>query len=296
MSDAGARAAGLPSVSVIVPHFHDLESLRRCLEALRSQDYPAERLEIIVGDNASPEGEAAVAEVVGPNGKLVVVTQRGAGPARNGAAAHATGEVLAFTDCDCVPEPNWISEGVAALANSDLVGGQVRVLVEDIARLTPAEAFEVEFAFDNEGYVKRKGFTVTANLLCPRGVFQRVGGFATGVSEDLEWSHRATAAGFRLAYAPGAVVGHPARRTWGELRSKWERLNREAHQIYMRQPGGAVRWLLRTCLLPASAAIHAPRVLLSRKLSTWRDKAGALRVLIRLRLWRTVDALWLSVR
>ncbi|RYD48305.1 MAG: glycosyltransferase [Verrucomicrobiaceae bacterium] len=281
---------------MIVPHYHDPDALGRCLVALRLQDYPSDRLEIIVGDNASPEGEAAIAELLGAGVKLVVVTARGAGPARNGAAIHAVGEVLAFTDCDCVPEPGWLREGVAALAQSDIVGGRVRVLVESQARMTATEAFEVEFAFDNEGYVKRKGFTVTANLFCSRALFERVGGFATGVSEDLEWSHRATAAGYSLAYAPGAVVGHPARRNWDELHRKWLRLNREAHQLYAYRRGGAARWFLRSCLLPTSIVIHAPRVLLSSKLETWRDRVGALGILIRLRLWRTVDALQLALR
>ncbi len=51
------------------------------------------------------------------------------------------------------------------------------VLAPDPARPTPAEAFELVFAFDNESYVRKKGFTVSANLFCTRAVFDRVGGF-----------------------------------------------------------------------------------------------------------------------
>ena len=214
-----ADAAG-PRVSVVVPHYHDLEGLHRCLKALEDQTFPRDRFEIIVADNGSPEGETAVAEVIAGRARLVTVAERGAGPARNGGVGRARGAVLAFTDSDCIPAPGWLSAGVAALERHDFVGGRMAVLVSDARRPTPTEAFELVFAFDNETYVTRKGFTVSANLFCSRDVFDRVGGFRNGVAEDLDWCLRARAAGFSLGYAAEAVVGHPARRNWPELRRK----------------------------------------------------------------------------
>ena len=64
-----------------------------------------------------------------------------------------------------------------------------------------AEAFECVFAFDNRAYVLDKGFTVTANLFCSRALFEDVGPFLTGVSEDLEWCMRARSKGYRIGYA-----------------------------------------------------------------------------------------------
>src|SRR5436189_258200 len=80
-----------------------------------------------------------------------------------------------------------LRRGLEALAQADFVGGRMQVLVEDPARPRPAEAFEAVFAFDNRRYVEEMGFTVTANLFCPRAVFDAVGGFGVGMSEDLEW-------------------------------------------------------------------------------------------------------------
>lgn len=288
--------SGAPEVSVVVPHFHDLGSLALCIEALGRQTFPADAFEIIVADNASPEGEAAVAAVLGGKARLVNVTERGAGPARNGAVAHARGRILAFTDCDCQPEAEWLEKGVGALREFDFVGGQMKVLVDDPRNMTSAEAFEAEFAFNNEAYVRQKGFTVTANLFCPHEVFDRVGGFRVGVSEDFDWSQRARSLGFRLGYAEMAVVGHPARRSWPELQRKWRRLNAETYAIYAAAAGGKLRWLLRSCALPISALVHTPRVLVSAKLHTLRDKRSALGMLYRLRLWRFWDALLLAAR
>jgi GT2 family glycosyltransferase len=282
--------AGGPKVSVIVPHYRDLARLDRCLAALGAQTYPQDQFEVIVADNASPEGEAAVAAAIAGRARLVTVSEKGAGLARNGGVAAARGDLLAFTDADCLPDPGWLAAGIARLADADVVGGRMQVLVGDPARPTPVEAFEVVFAFDNEHYVRRLGFTVTANLFCPRSVFERVGGFRVGVSEDLEWSRRATDAGFRLAYAPDALVGHPARRTWPELVGKWRRINSETYGLSIGQPGRAMRWLARGALMPLSAVAHTPRVLGSDKLATFGQKWGALGILYRLRFWRAADA------
>jgi glycosyltransferase involved in cell wall biosynthesis len=211
------------TVSVVVPHFNDLVGLDLCLSGLRRQTYPESAYEIIVADNASPQGPAAVSAVIGDRARLVVVPEKGAGPARNGGAALAGGEILAFIDSDCRPDPDWLTQGVEALGACDFVGGRVEVLVDDVHRMTASEAFERVFAFDNEAYVTRKGFSVSANLFCPRALFDAVGGFAVGVSEDVDWCHRALKAGYRIGYAPRAVIGHPARRTWTDLLKKWRR-------------------------------------------------------------------------
>lgn len=287
----GDSRAGGARVSVIVPHFDALDHLDRCLEALAAQTYPAVSLEIVVADNGSPQGLAAVEAVIAGRARLVSVPERGAGPARNGGVAASTGDILAFTDADCLPDPDWVRAGVEALATADFVGGRMTVLVAEPDRPTPVEAFEAVFAFDNARYVQRLGFTVTANLFCRRAVFDHVGGFRVGVSEDLDWCARARAAGHRIGYAPQAAVGHPARRSWEELTAKWRRLNAESYGLGAERPGRSLKWLARSLMLPLSALAHTPRVLFSPRLKGARQKGGALCVLYRIRLWRLREAL-----
>lgn len=290
------RPTNAPKVSVIVPHYHDLRGLAVCLAALDRQTYPKDRFEVVVADNNSPEGKAAVAEAVAGRALLVVVTEKGAGPARNGGVAVSSGEVLAFIDSDCVAEAAWIEEGVRGLESFDFVGGRVRVLVDDPVRVTPVEAFERVFAFDFKTYIERKHFTGAGNLFCPRTLFDRVGGFRTGVSEDVEWSRRAQAEGFSLGYAPLAVVGHPARRSWPDLLAKWRRLNAETFGLAATGPGWRLRWFLRTLLLPASAVAHVAKVVVSPELNSTAARLGAIGILFRIRLWRFGDALRLLFR
>jgi GT2 family glycosyltransferase len=278
-----------PFVSVIIPHFNDLDGLKLCLSALERQTYPADRFEIIVADNASPQGVAAVEAVAQGRAKVLLVEERGAGPARNGAVAQSFGEILAFIDSDCVAEPAWLSEGVQALDAYDFVGGQVKVLVDDESHMTPAEAFERVFAFDFKSYIEKKGFTGAGNLFCHTALFAAVGGFGVGISEDTEWSKRAQVHGYRLGYAPMSVVGHPARRTRDELIRKWKRINRESYALSSASKGGRLRWGLRALALPASALVHTPRVLLTPKLNHVGQRWQALCMLYSLRLWRVWD-------
>jgi len=288
-------APARPSVSVIVPHYDALDDLQRCLAALEQQTYPREKTEIVVADNKSPCGLKAVQSVVGDRAKVVEVSTRGAAAARNGAIAVATGELLAFTDSDCIPHRYWLERGLGALDLYDLVGGRVEVSAADEANISSTEAFEKVFAFDNRSYIMTKHFSVTANLFCRRDHFDVVGPFHADVSEDRDWCLRAREAGLRIGYAADAIVVHPGRRNWQELRSKLVRLNRETHAWYAKTDFGRARWLLRSMLLPASAMAHTPKVLFTRRLSTAGERFAALRILYRSRLWRFSNALAITM-
>jgi GT2 family glycosyltransferase len=277
-------------ISIIVPHHDDLERLDRCLESLAAQTYPRDRVEIIVADNMSPVGEAAVRERIGGRARLITVREKGAGPTRNAAVAASAGKFLAFIDADCIAHPAWLECGVAALDRADLIGGRMSVLVEGEGPKSGAEAFEAVFAFNNERYVREKQFTVTANLFCSRAVFEATGPFRNGISEDVDWCQRAGTAGFRIAYAPDAVVFHPARADWNELKRKWARINAELYRLELLRPNGRLRWACHTLMLPLSIPAHAPRIMRSDALNGARERTAALGTLVRLRLWRFADA------
>lgn len=276
----------LPSVSIVVPHYNDLDRLGTCLAALAAQDYPAALVEVIVADNATPCDRQDLLDTVAGRASLVFCAEKGAGLARNAGAASASHGLLAFIDSDCVADPGWLRAGVDALSHADLVGGRVEVTVPTRTGLSGAEAFEKVFAFDNRSYVLRQGFSVTANLFTRSDVFAAVGGFRATVSEDMEWCQRAVSAGFRIAYEDRAIVGHPARADWRELVRKWERLQQESLALAAERPGGRLRWLARSWLLLPSIIAHAPRVLRSPALASNTDRVRALATLVRIRLWR----------
>lgn len=283
-----------PRVSVVVPHYDDLARLDACLARLCAQTLAREDYEIVVADNASPAGREAIEAVIAGRARLVIAVEKGAGPARNAGVAGARAPLLAFTDSDCLPEAEWLAEGLAALERHDIVGGRVTVLVEGDP-MSGAEAFEAVFAFDNRAYIEKKGFSVTANLFCSRATFGAVGPFRSDVSEDVEWCRRAARKGFALGYAERAAVAHPARRDWAELMRKWRRTNAERYKLERARRLGMLRWLALTALLPASILAHAPRVLTHPALPDAKARARALGTLTRLRLWRVADSLRLML-
>ena len=192
---------------MIVPARDCESTLARTLEALAGQRAPAVEVEVVVVDNGSRDGTGRLAEEH-PAVDAVIRRERGEGPgaARNAGAQAARGDLLAFTDADCVPEPGWLSAGLEALKRADLVQGEVR----------PVDDVEVG-PFDRTVWATRpNGLFETANLFVRREAFERVGGFPAGLEpegeapfgEDVLFGWATVRAGARAAFSQEAVVRH----------------------------------------------------------------------------------------
>src|SRR3954454_1331868 len=100
---------GPPHVTVVVPVKDRREQMLRCLDALLALDYPA--FDVLIADNGSSDGtpEAFPERASGASVDVEVVAIDGPlGAVRNRAAAMARGEIIAFTDSDCLPQPGWL--------------------------------------------------------------------------------------------------------------------------------------------------------------------------------------------
>lgn len=268
--------------AIIIPHYNDTARLERCLRALMPQLTP--QIELIVVDNASTDS-LDLLRAAFPGLRIVTEPRKGAACARNRGVAETTAPLLFFLDCDCVPDADWLASALRLAKTADIIGGAVRVFDETAPPRNGAQAFEAVFAFDNRAYVEQKGFSVTANLLTRRGVFQAVGDFIPGLSEDLDWCHRARAKGYRLAYAPELRVAHPSRGDWAALRKKWHRLTQEMFGVNGRSASARLRWGLKALAMPFSILAHAPRLLRAQNLTPAERLAGIV-TLTRLRLTR----------
>jgi GT2 family glycosyltransferase len=105
----------------------------------------------------------------------------------------------------------------------------------------------------------------------------------------MDWGKRASAAGFRWRYAPEAVVSHPARRTWPELKNKLRRRSREDFAIAVEQQNGRFLWFLRSIAILVSPLAHWIKVVRSDKLQTTDERLKAIVVLFRVRFWRFIE-------
>ena len=201
-----------PFVSVIVPVYNGADTIGACLEALLAQDYPADRREIIIVDNNSTDETARVVRAL----PVTYVAERAAQSsyaARNAGVAAARGDLLAFTDADCVPARDWLRRGVAVFADAN-VGG-VAGTIRPLPPTTIAQRYAVEtHALSQETAVQGNSFrpaAYTANAFYRRTAWEAAGGFdpqvRSGGDADLAWRVQ-ECHGLRIAYAPDAVVAH----------------------------------------------------------------------------------------
>ena len=213
-----------PFVSVIIPTYRDGWRLQKCLDALGEQSYPAARFEILVVNNDSTTND--LTGHLPDNARVVHEPQPGSYSARNAGIGEAEGEILAFTDADCIPSESWVENAVAALQDgNDRVAGHITVFSEHEGRRSLGEAYEFVFAFKQENNA-RSGTSVTANMVCWRYCFDQTGLFNDQLFSggDMEWSHRATRAGLGIEYVADVMVHHPARASVTDLFTKRRRV------------------------------------------------------------------------
>ena len=155
---------GAPRVSVVVPMRDAGASLPELFDALDAQTFERDRFEVLVVDDGSRDDSVEIARA--RPGVTVLGNPRPAGSyaARNLAIQRARGEILAFTDADCRPEPDWLTALLDGLDHlyAELIGGRVALSLPDRARL-PA-LVDVARHWDQERFVRLQGFAVTANL------------------------------------------------------------------------------------------------------------------------------------
>lgn len=202
-------------MSVVVPTRGRPGALRRCLESLSHQDYPADAFEVVVIDDGSPEHVVLPAAIGGGlDVRLERQPQAGPASARNHGLQLARGEYVAFTDDDCEASPGWLRALVRGLEQhrGAGVGGTV---VNELRRNLFAETSQalVSFlcAYYNADPEDARFFT-SNNLAFPRAALMDVGGFDAeyqrAAAEDRELCDRWRRQGRRLVASPDAVVRH----------------------------------------------------------------------------------------
>jgi len=219
-----------PFVSIIIPVFNHAEQLKTCLKALANQTYPKHFYEIVVVDNGSDKDEDIAGIVTQFNQAIATYESTpGSYAARNKGISLAKGEVIAFTDADCIPSANWIENGVQNLLqtpNCGLVIGKIEIFFKNPNQITPVELYESITAFPQKELLEKYKGGATANVFTFRSVIEQVGLFNARMKSngDLEWGQRVYAAGYKQIYADDTCVAHPARSSFAELYKRTIRL------------------------------------------------------------------------
>lgn len=211
--------SSLPYMSVVIPTYNRAAVLPYLFDALGKQVYPADRMEAIVIDNSSSDDT----EEVVARWRLALPfpmtfhrkENRGPAASRNVGAALARGEIIAFTDSDCVPSPGWLRAAARAFAaGAGLVCGPI------LPR--PREGQPGLMASQLPAATRDDGLYPTANLLVRKQALVVAGGFnedlglypwgelVAGEDADLAWRVKRT--GVQAVFDDQVVVGHMATR------------------------------------------------------------------------------------
>lgn len=207
-----------PALSVVVPTLGRPQLLDQCLAALSAVRWEQGELEIvIVDDGPSVSTRAAVVSWTERFLLRGVVLRyepstgpHGPAAARNRGWRAARGSIIAFTDDDTQPAPDWLEQGARVLGNgADAAWGTI---------VMPIPPVPTDYELDASG-LERAGF-VTANCFCRRATLERLGGFdehfLLAWREDTDFYFRLLDSGARVVPAPDAVVLHPVRPApWG---------------------------------------------------------------------------------
>lgn len=218
-----------PFVSVVIPVFNDPERLKICLEALEHQTYPKNLYEVIVVDNGSDQ---RIENVVTQFSQAIATYEDypGSYAARNKGISLAKGEVIAFTDADCIPATDWLEKGVANLLrvpNCGLVAGKVNLFFNNPDQPTAVELFEViNYWRTQKTAIEKYKYGATANVFTFKSVIKKIGCFDKKIKScgDQEWGQRIFAAGYQQIYADDTQVDHPLRSSLAQFSKRVTRL------------------------------------------------------------------------
>lgn len=229
----------LPKISVVVPIYNGEADLPDLISCLQAQTYPIEQIEYFLVDNNSSDRTPDIIKTAANINYLCENKIQSSYAARNAAIRAATGEIIAFTDADCRPQPNWLHDLIQPFADSNIgiVAGEIIGL--------PGKTLLEKYA-ENENILSQKytlansfcPYGQTANLAIRREIFQQVGLFrpymTTGGDADICWRIQKETA-WKISFAPTAIVKHRHRSTLAEFQSQWRRYgrsNRYLHQLY----------------------------------------------------------------
>lgn len=291
-------------VSVIIPVYNGEADLPDLLDCLRSQTYPPEAVEYILVDNNSQDGTLPYLQQAveafkqfGLTLKVAIESDiQSSYAARNTGIRLSQGMVLAFTDADCRPAPQWLEQLMQPFEDPtiDLVIGEIAGLPSQNWLETYAEYNKVL----SQQYTLEHPFCPygqTANLGVRRSLFREIGLFrpylTTGGDADFCWralknspERSSKNSQHQYGFAPQALVFHRHRSTLRELAQQWQRYGRSnrylhdlhgidlmtkpqiSHQIYL-----LTRWLLREIPALLFAGVQAKlsgSLLVARLLST----------------------------
>jgi glycosyltransferase involved in cell wall biosynthesis len=208
----------MPLVSVIVPVYNGEATIEACIESILALSFPASDVQLLLIDNASTDRTAAMLGRYADRATVLYEAKRGPAAARNRGLANATGDIIAFTDADCIVDRDWLTRIIEPLQDPaiGISGGTILSVkpcnaVEEFGERLHDHRMAIEY--DSPPYA------ITMNWASPRSIIDKVGMFDEDLlrCEDCDLSYRIVLAGNRIVFTPDAIVYHRNEQTFAGL-------------------------------------------------------------------------------
>lgn len=215
------------NVSVIIPVYNSEQYLLSLFKCLDKQDF-SKKDEVLFVDNGSTDSSAILLKEYCLKNNIckyfMFKDKSDSYAARNYGVKNAMNDIFVFTDSDCLPNTNWISEIKKEILYGNIIAGNINIFVNNKKNIW--EIFDSTAHMNNE-YTQNKGNIATANMAVYRKDFEDVGNFIERYSGgDYEWSRRSIKKGKKIKFAKDALVNHPPRSTKRQI------INKEARIAY----------------------------------------------------------------
>jgi succinoglycan biosynthesis protein ExoA len=219
----------LPTVSVIMPIRNEADFIARSLGAVLAQDYPADRLELIVADGCSDDGTREIIGMLAErDGRVRILENRGriVATGLNQALAVATGEIIVRVDGHCEVAPDYVRCCVEHLVNGEAegVGGPLETVGQTPVARAIAVAMSSTFGVGNSTFRTVRDRSLLVDTVAfpayTRAVLDRVGPFDAELvrNQDDEFNYRLRKLGGRLLLASDVHARYYSR---SSLKSLW---------------------------------------------------------------------------
>ncbi|MBW4446674.1 MAG: glycosyltransferase [Spirirestis rafaelensis WJT71-NPBG6] len=217
--------SNLPSVTVIVLNYNGLRHLQDCFSSLLKLDYPKDKLELMLVDNASKDGSVGYVKASYPQVRIVCNKDNlGFASGNNCGAREATGEYIIFLNNDMWVDPQFVRGLVKAVQSEPgVVSAGAKILNWDGTRIDFAGAicnyagYAAQVGFDQPydpeqfNEIKPMLFACGGAMIVNRQVFLDVGGFDDDYFiyfEDVDLGWRLWLLGYKVVFAPDAITNH----------------------------------------------------------------------------------------
>ncbi len=196
--------------SIIIPTYNAAGRIGKCIESLKSQKTDM-NFEIIVVNDGSTDNTT---EETGKYKDVRILTQKNSGPgtARNHGAKEAKGEIILFTDDDCIAEPDWLEKMLEPFKTPEIAGAKGSYLSNQKELIARFVQVEYEEKFDELSKHEYIDFIDTYSAAFRKDVFTEAGGYDSSFTmasvEDQEFSFRLANAGKKMVFIRDAKVSH----------------------------------------------------------------------------------------